>query len=97
VLRLLCLWFLLGCSTAAAAENKVALVSGNAAYGGTNELRNPVNDARAMANALQALSFDVIERENAGQREMNRAIAQFGMKLRGMSWLCFTSRVTGCK
>jgi uncharacterized caspase-like protein len=72
---------LLLCSTAAAAEKRVALVIGNAAYGGVNELRNPVNDARAMVGALQALGFDVIERENAGQREMNRAIAQFGERL----------------
>jgi uncharacterized caspase-like protein len=32
------------------------LVIGNAAYGGANELRNPVNDARAMASALHALT-----------------------------------------
>src|SRR5436190_1461037 len=44
-------------------------------------LRNPVNDVRAVAATLKEVGFDVIELENAGQREMARAITRFGEKL----------------
>jgi uncharacterized caspase-like protein len=63
-------------------EKRVALVVGNAAYP-TSPLRNPVNDARAMAQALRALGFDVLARENAGEKDLKRAIEDFGDRLRG--------------
>src|SRR6266487_3790126 len=48
-------------SLSPANERRVALVIGNSAY--TNSpLRNPVNDARAMARTLKGLGFDVIAR-----------------------------------
>ena len=62
------------------AEKRLALVIGNAAYA-TSPLRNPVNDARAMAQTLRGLGFDVIARENAGEKEMKRAINEFGDRL----------------
>ncbi len=62
-------------------EKRVALVIGNSAYKDA-PLRNPVNDARDMAAALRKLGFDVIEKTNVTQKEMNRAIVQFGEKLR---------------
>jgi formylglycine-generating enzyme required for sulfatase activity len=63
-------------------EKRVALVIGNAAY--TNSpLRNPVNDARAIAQTLIGLEFDVIARQNVGEKEMRRAIFEFGDKLKG--------------
>ena len=40
---------------------RVALVVGNSAYSETTALRNPVNDATAMAAALRRLGFEVIE------------------------------------
>ena len=40
---------------------RVALVVGNSAYSETTALRNPVNDAVAMAAALRRLGFEVIE------------------------------------
>jgi hypothetical protein len=61
-------------------EGRVALVIGNAAYK-ESPLRNPVNDARSMAASLQKLGFEVMKRENAGQREMNRAISEFDARL----------------
>ena len=61
-------------------EQRVALVIGNAAYE-TAPLRNPVNDARAMAKALSELGFDVTERENLVQKDMKREIQYFGQKL----------------
>jgi uncharacterized caspase-like protein len=65
----------------AQAQKRVALVIGNAKYQGAPPLRNPVNDAHAMSNALNALGFEVIEVTDASQKEMNHAIAEFGQKL----------------
>ena len=61
-------------------EKRIALVIGNSAYKEA-PLKNPVNDARDIATALRKLGFEVIERTNVTQKEMNRAIVQFGEKL----------------
>lgn len=63
-------------------EKRVALVVGNAAYP-SSPLKNPVNDARAMAQALRELGFDVLARENIGQKDMRRVIIEFGDRLQG--------------
>jgi len=55
---------------------RIALVIGNAAYRDA-PLKNPVNDARAVAASLRALNFDVIEVENATRERMARAILDF--------------------
>lgn len=68
--------------------NRIALVIGNSAYSGA-PLANPVNDARDMAGVLRKLGFEVIERTNVSQKDMNRAIAQFGEKLRNDSVALF--------
>jgi hypothetical protein len=62
-------------------ERRLALVIGNGAYP-TSPLRNPTNDARALAVALKTLGFEVTAHENLGQREMRRAILEFGTRLR---------------
>jgi len=64
------------------AEKRVALVIGNSAYT-TTPLKNPVNDARDMAQSLAALGFEVIHRENLNQNDMKRSIRAFGEKIRG--------------
>ena len=61
-------------------EKRIALVVGNATYAGAH-LKNPVNDARALAQTLRDLGFDVIFRENLGYREMRRAVIDFGDRL----------------
>ena len=63
-----------------AGDKRVALVIGNSRYP-TSPLKNPVNDAREMSAALRKLGFEVIERVDANQKEMNRAISLFGSKL----------------
>lgn len=65
----------------AAPERKVALVIGNAAYKGS-PLGNPVNDARDVSARLAKLGFEVILKTDVGQREMSRAITQFGERLK---------------
>ena len=67
----------------AQAEERLALVIGNSAYGSVEALDNPVRDARLIAETLEGLGFDVTLAADAKQIEMKRAIAQFGRKLRG--------------
>lgn len=62
-------------------ERRIALVIGNADYE-VGRLRNPVNDARAMASTLKGLGFEVRELQNARQVELKRAIDEFGQSLR---------------
>ncbi len=63
------------------AEQKVALVIGNAAYK-TAPLDNPVNDARAMAQELAALGFAVVSRENLRVTQIPDALREFRNRLR---------------
>jgi hypothetical protein len=65
---------------AAGSERRVALVIGNATYSGA-PLRNPVNDARAVSRTLKALGFEVISAENSTQKQIRRAIIDFGARL----------------
>jgi len=60
-------------------ERRTALVIGNGAYS-FSPLKNPVNDARAMAVILKDLGFEVVVRENAGMRSMLDAIREFSIK-----------------
>jgi uncharacterized caspase-like protein len=64
-----------------AAPRRVALVIGNNAYASA-PLQNPVNDARAMAAALQGAGFAVTLKVDAGQGEMLAAVREFGNLLR---------------
>jgi uncharacterized caspase-like protein len=63
----------------AAAGSRVALVIGNADYK-VGSLKNPVNDAKAVATSLRNLGFEVTHRENASLREMLAAFQQFSMQ-----------------
>lgn len=69
-------------ASAQVSEKRVALVIGNAAYKEA-PLRNPVNDARAMAAQLRRVGFQVIARENARKSQMEAALAEFGEILNG--------------
>jgi uncharacterized caspase-like protein len=71
----------LAAAQGAPAEPRVALVIGNAAYP-TAALRNPVNDAKAIAERLRKLGFDVTLKTDVKQREMTRAVSQFGQSLK---------------
>lgn len=62
------------------ADKRFALIIGNSAYE-TLPLKNPVNDARAMAEALAECGFQVTMLENANKRRMEEAIRAFGTKL----------------
>jgi hypothetical protein len=62
--------------------SKVALVIGNSAYPG-QPLRNPGNDARAVAQALKAMGYSVIQLNDASRRQMDEGIAEAGRLLSG--------------
>jgi len=62
------------------AQKRVALVIGNANYQ-QSPLKNPVNDARVMAQTLRQLGFQVIARENATKQQMEQAVGEFGRSL----------------
>lgn len=74
--------------TTGTVEHRVALVIGNSNYE-NSPLRNPVNDARAMGNALKAVGFDVMTKVDLNQKEMKRAIDEFGSKLNNQSVALF--------
>src|SRR4051794_25259297 len=66
-----------GNRSAAAEDRRIALVIGNGKYT-TGPLDNAVNDARAIAKALALYGFNVVERYDANQEAMRRAIREFG-------------------
>ncbi|MEK9967563.1 MAG: caspase family protein [Ferrovibrio sp.] len=63
-----------------ATQQRLALVIGNNAYS-DGVLKNPINDARAMATTLRELGFEVRVLENADRMAMQRGIVEFGRKL----------------
>ena len=76
----------LAAATAAQAQasRRVALVIGNAAYAHAPALRNPVNDARAMAGLLKQAGFEEVAlRLDLGFDGMRIALRDFGQTTRG--------------
>jgi uncharacterized caspase-like protein len=67
----------------AAAEKRVALVIGNAAYQHAPPLKNPSNDATDIAAKLRELGFDVVEGIDLGKRDMEKRIRAFAEQLNG--------------
>jgi len=88
---LLTVFFLLDCnfalaaapagSAASAPGKRIALVIGNAAY--PQPLLNPVNDARAMAERLRRLGFEVVLRTDINAQQLQKATAEFSTQARG--------------
>ena len=65
----------------AATQQRVALVIGNNSYGDA-PLSNPLNDAKAVAKALETAGFQVILKLNASHKDMMGAVREFGSRLR---------------
>ena len=59
------------------AANRVALVIGNSAYIEQRPLRNPQNDANAMADVLQSLGFEVVKGLDLNRREFVGKLREF--------------------
>jgi len=73
---------------AATAADRVALLIGNNQYS-SNALRNAVNDARDLGDALKDLGFQVIVRENASRKDMIDATREFGQAIEGANVALF--------
>lgn len=67
----------------AAAERRVALVIGNAAYEKAAPLANPANDARAVSSVLRDMGFDVVFGLDLTQDGMKMTIRKFAQRLEG--------------
>jgi hypothetical protein len=63
-------------------EKRTALVIGNAEYASVPALRNPKNDAIAIASKLKNLNFEVELLTNVSEDQMIVAIRDFGEKLK---------------
>jgi len=61
----------------ASAQDRVALVVGNAKYLNANVLPNPGNDARVMARTLREIGFDVAEGFDLDRTGMERLVREF--------------------
>ena len=68
--------FLVG-SSAAHAENRLALVIGESAYRAVPSLPNPANDARAMSKLLTDSGFEVTTASDLSQKELNQKVGDF--------------------
>jgi formylglycine-generating enzyme required for sulfatase activity len=71
-----------GKEPASAAPQRTALIVGNARYR-QGPLRNPVNDATAVATKMRGLGFDVQLIADGTQEQMKRGLAAFGERLKG--------------
>lgn len=63
-------------------QKRLALIIGNSKYQAGMELKNPGNDAKSMAFALENLGFDVILRENLSLEGLKTVAQEFGKKLK---------------
>ena len=81
LLRLLALTATLALAQAQAPAPRAALVIGNADYS-FGALRNPKNDAEAMAKALEEAGFDVTVATDVDQASMAKAVDAFGANLK---------------
>jgi uncharacterized caspase-like protein len=64
---------------AVTAERRIALIIGNSNYR-VGPLKNPGNDARAVADALRQIGFEVTVRENLGMRALVEAMRDFSVR-----------------
>jgi uncharacterized caspase-like protein len=67
----------------AQAAGRVALAVGNGAYKNVPKLENPVVDARAMAELLRSVGFDVVEGTDLTRDRMTERLLEFGKKAQG--------------
>ena len=80
-IALLAGFLMIGSAFAQQKEQRVALVIGNAAYK-SSPLKNPVNDARAIASQLRSFGFDVTLKENLKTREIGSIYREFRTKIK---------------
>lgn len=67
---------------------KIALIIGNSSYP-DSPLKNPVNDAEAIQEKLERLGFQVLERTDATNKQMEEALNDFSSKLNSVEVALF--------
>lgn len=74
---------MLGSMTASASvePRRIALVVGNDTYENVTSLQKARNDARAMAETLKKLGFEVVEAEDLGRRAISRAVLELEKRI----------------
>ncbi|NNF79007.1 MAG: CHAT domain-containing protein [Rhizobiales bacterium] len=78
------LLLLLVFSTSAQASKRVALIIGNSNYENVEKLKNPANDAKALAETLQNIGFDdVTLKLDLGNAALQRTLGQFAKRAAG--------------
>lgn len=83
-LILCCLHAGLGLAAEVSPKARVALVIGNAKYeSAVGALKNPVNDAKAIAKELRGLGFSVTEERNVTRDELLESLSDFRKKVKG--------------
>jgi SH3-like domain-containing protein len=73
--------FFISASAASADETRLALVIGNSNYQTLTELKNPINDARLIAQKLEGLGFDTAVVENADRVTLIKAFQTLADKI----------------
>lgn len=74
-------------ATASPDGRRIALVIGNSAYQSESRLKNPGNDARAVARKLRAIGFaEVIEAFDVSRTQMLEVLRSFGEKSETADW-----------
>jgi uncharacterized caspase-like protein len=70
-------------ASVAKADRRVAFVVGNGTYKNVAQLPNPPVDAKAMANVLRRVGFEVVEGTNLTRDKMTERLLEFGKKAQG--------------
>ncbi len=83
------LLFLLLLPGLALAESRVAFVVGNSAYLHSNPLKNPVADARLIADTLAGLDFDVTLHLDQSRADLGRNLSSFVKTHKGADVMLF--------
>jgi hypothetical protein len=68
-------------AAALSAEHRVALVIGNASYQMVPPLKNPIRDARLIADRLQKIGFETLYFTDVDGKQMRRAFRAYSEKL----------------
>jgi hypothetical protein len=83
-LSLICMAFAADAAQdSAKADKRVAFVVGNGAYRNVAQLPNPPIDAKAMAQVLRNVGFEVVEGTNLTRDSMTERLLEFGKKAQG--------------
>jgi uncharacterized caspase-like protein len=83
----ICATLFVSAAPVTAAEKRVALVIGNAAYSHIAALKTPINDAKSVAKRMRQIDFtDVLEQYDLGIAAMSTALDTFGVHADGADW-----------